>query len=105
MWKTGHSHIKSRMKESGAPLAGEMTGHIFFAENWYGFDDGVLAALRLMAATAGLGRSIADLPRPCRRKPRHPNCAWPWRRAHARSISWRRCVGRWRRLRRLGGWR
>lgn len=61
MWKTGHSHIKSRMKESGAPLAGEMTGHIFFAENWYGFDDGVLAALRLMAATAGLGRSIADL--------------------------------------------
>jgi phosphomannomutase len=61
MWKTGHSLIKSRMKETGAPLAGEMTGHLFFAENWYGFDDGMLAALRLMAATVRLGHSIADL--------------------------------------------
>jgi len=61
MWKTGHSHIKSRMKATGAPLAGEMTGHIFFAENWYGFDDGVLAALRLMAATVRLRQSMADL--------------------------------------------
>ncbi len=61
LWKTGHSHIKSRMKATGAPLAGEMTGHIFFAEAWYGFDDGLLAALRLMAASLRLGRSMADL--------------------------------------------
>lgn len=61
MWKTGHSLIKSRMKETGAPLAGEMTGHLFFAENWYGFDDGMLAALRLMAASVRLGQSITDL--------------------------------------------
>jgi phosphomannomutase len=61
MWKTGHSLIKSRMKETGAPLAGEMTGHLFFAENWYGFDDGMLAALRLMAASVRLGHSITDL--------------------------------------------
>jgi phosphomannomutase len=61
LWKTGHSHIKSRMKATGAPLAGEMTGHIFFAEDWYGFDDGLLAALRLMAASLRLGQSIADL--------------------------------------------
>lgn len=61
MWKTGHSLIKSRMKEVGATLAGEMTGHLFFAENWYGFDDGMLAALRLMAASVRLGHSIADL--------------------------------------------
>jgi phosphomannomutase len=39
MWKTGHSLIKSKMKETGAPLAGEMSGHIFFAHQYYGFDD------------------------------------------------------------------
>jgi phosphomannomutase len=61
MWKSGHSLIKSRMKETGAPLAGEMTGHLFFAENWYGFDDALLAALRLMAASVRLGQSITDL--------------------------------------------
>jgi len=61
MWKTGHSLIKSRMKETGAALAGEMTGHLFFAEDWYGFDDGMLAALRLMAAGVRLGQSITEL--------------------------------------------
>jgi phosphomannomutase len=61
MWKTGHSLIKSRMKETGAALAGEMTGHLFFAEEWYGFDDGMLAALRLMAASVRLGQSITEL--------------------------------------------
>ena len=48
MWKTGHSFIKGRMKERGAPLAGEMSGHIFFGERWYGFDDGQYAAARLL---------------------------------------------------------
>jgi phosphomannomutase len=48
MWKTGHSLIKARMKELGAPLAGEMSGHIFFGERWYGFDDATYAAARLL---------------------------------------------------------
>ncbi|MDD5471978.1 MAG: phosphomannomutase/phosphoglucomutase, partial [Sideroxydans sp.] len=48
MWKTGHSLIKARMKETGAMLAGEMTGHVFFKEHWYGFDDGLYAGARLL---------------------------------------------------------
>ena len=48
MWKTGHSLIKAKMKETGALLAGEMSGHIFFADKYYGFDDGVYAAVRLL---------------------------------------------------------
>ena len=48
MWKTGHSLIKARMKELGAPLAGEMSGHIFFKERWYGFDDATYTAARLL---------------------------------------------------------
>lgn len=61
MWKTGHSLIKSKMKETDAPLAGEMSGHIFFAHEYYGFDDALYAALRLMAASARLGRSVTQL--------------------------------------------
>ncbi len=48
MWKTGHSLMKAKMKETGAQLAGEMSGHIFFGERWYGFDDGLYAAARLL---------------------------------------------------------
>lgn len=48
MWKTGHSLMKAKMKETGALLAGEMSGHVFFAERWYGFDDGLYAAARLL---------------------------------------------------------
>ncbi|MCK7547604.1 phosphomannomutase/phosphoglucomutase [Marinobacter koreensis] len=48
MWKTGHSLIKAKMKETGALLAGEMSGHIFFGERWYGFDDGLYSAARLL---------------------------------------------------------
>jgi phosphomannomutase/phosphoglucomutase len=48
LWKTGHSLIKAKMKELKAPLAGEMSGHTFFAERWYGFDDGVYAGARLL---------------------------------------------------------
>jgi phosphomannomutase/phosphoglucomutase len=48
MWKTGHSLIKAKLKETGAPLAGEMSGHIFFKERWYGFDDGLYAGARLL---------------------------------------------------------
>ncbi|NDF48968.1 MAG: phosphomannomutase/phosphoglucomutase, partial [Betaproteobacteria bacterium] len=48
MYKTGHSLIKVKLKETGAPLAGEMSGHVFFKERWYGFDDGLYAAARLL---------------------------------------------------------
>ncbi|QIL19625.1 phosphomannomutase/phosphoglucomutase [Thermomonas sp. HDW16] len=48
MWKTGHSLIKAKMRETGAELAGEMSGHFFFAERWFGFDDGIYAAARLL---------------------------------------------------------
>src|SRR4029077_21217020 len=47
-WKTGHSLIKAKMKETGAALAGEMSGHTFFGERWYGFDDGLYAGARLL---------------------------------------------------------
>lgn len=52
MWQTGHSLIKARMKATGAPLAGEMSGHIFFSERWYGFDDGLYAAARMLEILA-----------------------------------------------------
>jgi phosphomannomutase len=61
MWKTGHSLIKSRMKETGAPLAGEMSGHIFFAHEYYGFDDALYAAVRLIRAVSDLGGSLTEL--------------------------------------------
>ncbi|MBA4353238.1 MAG: phosphomannomutase [Novosphingobium sp.] len=61
MWKTGHSLIKSRMKETGALLGGEMSGHIFFADRYYGFDDALYAAVRLIAATVRLNKSVTDM--------------------------------------------
>jgi phosphomannomutase len=61
MWKTGHSLIKAKMKATGAPLAGEMSGHIFFAHRYYGFDDAIYAALRLIDAVARSGQSLAAL--------------------------------------------
>jgi len=53
MWKTGHSLIKTKMAETGAPLAGEMSGHIFFGDRYYGFDDALYAAIRLLSIVAG----------------------------------------------------
>jgi phosphomannomutase len=61
MWKTGHSLMKTKMKETGAPLAGEMSGHIFFAHEYYGFDDALYAAIRLMSAVRVLGGSLTAL--------------------------------------------
>ena len=52
MWRTGHSLIKSKMAETGSPLAGEMSGHVFFADKWYGFDDALYAAVRLLGIVA-----------------------------------------------------
>ena len=54
MWKTGHSLIKAKMKQSGALLAGEMSGHVFFKERWYGFDDGLYAGARLLEYLSGV---------------------------------------------------
>lgn len=61
MWKTGHSLIKQKMLETGAPLAGEMSGHIFFKHDYYGFDDALYAAIQLIAAADTLGRSVTEL--------------------------------------------
>ena len=67
MWKTGHSLIKARMKELEAPLAGEMSGHIFFGGDYFGFDDALFAAARLLEIVsrgpAGLARQLADVPK------------------------------------------
>lgn len=67
MWKTGHSLIKGKMKELQAPLAGEMSGHMFFAEGFYGHDDALYAAARLLRIVADSGRTVkellADVPR------------------------------------------
>ncbi|MCO6416578.1 phosphomannomutase/phosphoglucomutase [Siccirubricoccus sp. KC 17139] len=59
MWKTGHSLIKAKMAETGSPLAGEMSGHIFFADKWYGFDDAPYSAVRLLGIVARLSTSLA----------------------------------------------
>lgn len=61
MWRTGHSIIKTKMAETGAPLAGEMSGHIFFADTWYGFDDALYAAVRLLSLLARVPDSLAEL--------------------------------------------
>ena len=61
MWKTGHSHIKAKMKETQALLGGEFSGHIFFKERWFGFDDGLYAAARLLELMTLTGQSIDGL--------------------------------------------
>jgi phosphomannomutase len=61
MWKTGHSHIKSKMKDIGSPLAGEMSGHIFFKHDYYGYDDALYAAVRLLGAVRDSGKSLTQL--------------------------------------------
>lgn len=65
LWKTGHSFIKAKMKETGALLAGEMSGHIFFKERWYGFDDGLYAGARLLeylSQQADINATLHGLP-------------------------------------------
>ena len=60
MWKTGHSLIKSKMAETGAPLAGEMSGHIFYNDKWYGFDDALYAAIRVLGVIARSDETVAE---------------------------------------------
>ena len=61
MWKTGHSLIKDKMKESKAPVAGEMSGHMFFVEGFYGHDDALYGAARLLRIIADRGKTVRDL--------------------------------------------
>lgn len=75
MWRTGHSEMKSKMKEVGAPLAGELSGHIFFGHEYYGFDDALYAAVRLIRAVHLSGRSLTE-----QRAAMPQRCATPeWR--------------------------
>ena len=61
MWKTGHSHIKAKLHEEKAALAGEMSGHVFFVENYYGFDDGIYAGLRLAEYISQVGKPLSEI--------------------------------------------
>ncbi|KAF5271635.1 hypothetical protein FQR65_LT05256 [Abscondita terminalis] len=61
MWKTGHSIMKAKLEETGALLAGEMSGHIFFKERWYGFDDGLYTAARLLEIVAKSKKDVSEL--------------------------------------------
>jgi phosphomannomutase/phosphoglucomutase len=61
MWKTGHSLVKAKMRETGAPLGGEMSGHIFFKDRWYGFDDGLYAGARMLELLSRLDDPSAVL--------------------------------------------
>ena len=66
MWKTGHSHLKRKMREDGILLGGEVSGHMFFGENWYGVDDGILASCKILELMARDSRPVSahfdDLP-------------------------------------------
>lgn len=65
MWKTGHSLVKAKLKETGSPLGGEMSGHVFFKDRWYGFDDGLYAGARLLeilSKVADMTSTLNDLP-------------------------------------------
>jgi phosphomannomutase len=61
MWKTGHSLIKAKMAETGSPLAAEMSGHVFYADKWFGFDDALYAAIRLLGIAARSPLSLAEM--------------------------------------------
>ena len=78
LWKTGHSLIKEKMKESGALLAGEMSGHTFFKERWYGFDDGIYAGARLLEILRAM--------------PIRPRCSTPCPTAFRRPSSTSSCA-------------
>ena len=61
MWRTGHSFIKKKMKEENSPLAGEMSGHLFFADEYYGYDDAIYASLRLLRLLSRTDKTIGDM--------------------------------------------
>ncbi|MCI0347409.1 MAG: phosphomannomutase/phosphoglucomutase, partial [Chloroflexi bacterium] len=61
MWKAGHSLLKAKMRETGALVGGEMSGHVFFRERWFGFDDGIYAGARLLEILGRTGRTVSEL--------------------------------------------
>ena len=92
MWKTGHSLIKTQMAETGSPLAGEMSGHIFFADDWYGFDDALYAGIRLLGVAGPLAQDPGRAARrPARRWSTRRSCA-STARTPASSPSSTRCA-------------
>jgi phosphomannomutase/phosphoglucomutase len=78
MWKTGHSLVKAKMKETGAELAGELSGHIFFKDGWFGFDDAIYATCRVIDILAKdprpLSEHLSDLPELSATPELHFNC-------------------------------
>jgi|CXWL01.1.fsa_nt_gi phosphomannomutase len=77
MWKTGHSLIKSKMKETGSPLAGEMSGHLFFADKYYGFDDALYAAVRLLGLLSRSNKKLSDLRKALPKRINTPEIRFP----------------------------
>lgn len=77
MWKTGHSLIKSKMAETGAPLAGEMSGHMFFADKYYGYDDGLYAGIRLLGLLSRSGQKLSDLRKALPQRVNTPEIRFP----------------------------
>jgi phosphomannomutase/phosphoglucomutase len=61
MWRTGHSNLKKKMKETGAPLAGEMSGHLFFADRFFGFDDAIYASARMAELVSNTDKKVSEL--------------------------------------------
>ncbi len=77
MWKTGHSLIKSKMAETGSPLAGEMSGHLFFADKYYGFDDALYAAVRLLGLLSRSDKKLSDLRKALPKRINTPEIRFP----------------------------
>ena len=77
IWKTGHSHMKKRMAEINAPIAGEMSGHIFIADDFYGFDDALYVATRVISQMVRTGQSITDFVDNCQTNTPPQNCILP----------------------------
>ncbi len=77
MWKTGHSLIKSKMAETKSPLAGEMSGHIFFADKYFGYDDALYAAVRLISLLSRSGKKLSDLRKALPKRVNTPEIRFP----------------------------
>ncbi len=77
MWKTGHSLIKSKMAETGSPLAGEMSGHLFFADKYYGFDDALYAAVRLLGLLSRSNKKLSNLRKELPKRINTPEIRFP----------------------------
>ena len=91
MWKTGHSHLKRKMRDDGILLGGEVSGHMFFGENWYGVDDGILASCRFLELVSKRRRPSPRISTACRissirRSSRRPA---PTTRSSTSCASWR----------------